>query len=199
MIDPENVFLYNAPKSKLEEFLIFCICVANKQAARTAVLVARLLSYGKGTTPLKKIENMVNTGKLGAILREIRTGQYKRLEKAFNYLTTNSIDLKTCTIDDLLAVPGIGQKTARYFILCTRLQQNIAALDTHILRFLRDKGYEVPKSTPQSASIYNRIEKFFLKEANGVSLNPAEFDLMIWKVYSKGGGIIELEKEMKNG
>ena len=199
MINPESPFLYNADKARLEEFLIFCICVANKNASRTAMVVDKLLSYEKRGTPLEKIKNMVKRRKLGVILREIRTGQYKRIEGAFNYLAANNIDLENCSIDELLAVPGIGQKTARYFILCTRRKQNIAALDTHILKFLNDRGYNVPKSTPQSNTAYERVEKLFLKEAVDSGLAPADFDLTIWRIYSKGGGLEELGKEIGRG
>ena len=59
-----------------------------------------------------------------------------------------------------------------------------AALDTHLLKYLRAEGVEnVPKSTPSSNKQYDRLEKEFLSRVPQ-GMTPAEFDLEIWKKYS---------------
>jgi thermostable 8-oxoguanine DNA glycosylase len=103
--------------------------------------------------------------------------------------TVNSgIDLKTCTVDDLESIPGIGPKTARCFLIHSRPNQQLGALDTHILRYMREQGYDVPKSTPSSKK-YKEVEKKWLKLANEISKKTgktlAEVDLDIWRKYAR--------------
>jgi thermostable 8-oxoguanine DNA glycosylase len=69
--------------------------------------------------------------------------------------------------------------------LHTRKDARVAALDTHILKYMRDCGYEVPKSTPGSKKQYKKIEEQFLQLADESGQTVADFDLSIWKKYSK--------------
>jgi thermostable 8-oxoguanine DNA glycosylase len=57
-----------------------------------------------------------------------------------------------------------------------------AALDTHILRWMRDKGVNAPKSTPTGKK-YLTLEQQYLTMVPAEK-TPAEFDLEIWKKYS---------------
>ena len=95
------------------------------------------------------------------------------------------IDLETCTAEDLEAIPGIGQKTSRFFITHSRPNQNYAILDTHILAWLKSLGYnDIPKSTP-AGKRYQEIEQLFLFEAKKRNVSAADLDLQIWKERSK--------------
>ena len=67
----------------------------------------------------------------------------------------------------------------------TRKNARIAGLDTHLLRFLKDLGYEVPNSTPGSNKLYKKIESQYLALVDKTDYSPAELDLVIWRVYSK--------------
>lgn len=58
----------------------------------------------------------------------------------------------------------------------------------HILKFLKDKGYKVPASTPTGKK-YKTIEGYFLKEADKSGLSVADFDLKIWKEYRNKKGV----------
>jgi thermostable 8-oxoguanine DNA glycosylase len=69
-------------------------------------------------------------------------------------------------------------------VLHSRPDQQIAVLDTHILKWLREQGYNVPKATPPKAR-YTIIEKDFLTECDKAGKTPAELDLEIWKSYSQ--------------
>ena len=92
------------------------------------------------------------------------------------------MDLKTCTVEDLELIKGIGPKTARCFLIHSRPNQQLAGLDIHALRYLADQGYQVPKTTPTGKK-YKEIEGWFIKEANKAGKDVATFDLEIWNKY----------------
>jgi len=184
IMDPTEAINYNSSIEELEHFLIFSICVANKGAYRTGEVISRLLKR-EGGSPFDKIRLLIKQGQLDKSLREVRTGQYNRIGRALKEIVESGLNLRTCSVEDLLKIHGIGNKTARFFILFTRPNQRLASLDTHILKFLRDKGYDVPKSTPQSNKKYKEVEELFLKEADKAGRDPAEFDLEIWKSYTR--------------
>ena len=86
-------------------------------------------------------------------------------------------------MSDLETIKGIGPKTSRFFLMSSRQGVEYAALDTHILRWMRDQGIEnIPKSTP-SGKRYLDLEQIYLKMVpEGKSVG--EFDLEIWREYS---------------
>ena len=93
------------------------------------------------------------------------------------------LDLRTCSLDDLLNVYGVGNKTARFFLLHTRQGCDYAVLDTHILAWLRDNGVEdAPKNTPTNSKKYQELEKKFryLSRLRYPYLSDAQIDLLIW-------------------
>lgn len=96
-----------------------------------------------------------------------------------------------CTPERLEQVTGVGPKTARFFLVHSSENARYAVLDTHILKFLKELYPEkdIPKSTPTSKKKYRELEYLFLREydrhatVSGASL--AEFDLNLWRHYSK--------------
>lgn len=146
-------------------------------------------------TPFDKFRIMLGEGDKAfeAFLRIHATGTYSKLMKTFPYLARKRWDLSTVTVEQLTSVPGIGPKTAKFFILHSRRNvQNMAVLDTHVLKYLNDKGYEgIPSSTPRSGKKYDYIQNLFLNEYeqhkkthNHSMLTVQEFDLAIWKFYN---------------
>lgn len=95
----------------------------------------------------------------------------------------NELNLKSCSVDDLENIYGIGPKTARCFLIHSRPNMRFAGLDTHILKYLRGLGYEVPKTTPTGKK-YKEIEQIFLNLVDKSGKSVAEFDLEIWRKYS---------------
>jgi len=87
---------------------------------------------------------------------------------------------------ELEQIPGVGPKTARFFVLHSQPNARGAALGTHILKVLKASGIpNVPKSTP-SGKEYDRLERAYLEICNVHNVNPAQFDLAIWRHYSEG-------------
>ncbi len=177
MIDPTNVTKYNRTLPELEEFILFCVLVAGKKASRVSKQLSELID-GKGRPfdVMRKLD-------LETVIKPF--GCYKLKSRAIKTLLENKLDLKNCTLEDLIKVPGIGYKTATFFLLHTRENLEIACLDTHILRWLRDNGFDTPKTSPQSFSQYQRIQNIYLDICKKNKISPSVLDLAIWNVYSK--------------
>jgi thermostable 8-oxoguanine DNA glycosylase len=186
MIETKTFTNYNRTKEELEELLIFSVCVANKPAERTAKVVDKLLKCSRAKTPFGKIRSLIKQGKLEEYLKQVRTGQYSRISKSLRDLVDSQLDLKKCTVQCLEKIYGIGPKTARMFILHTRPKQQVAVLDTHILKYLKTLGHQVPKTTP-TGRMYSKLENVFLDHARELGQNVADLDLNIWKSYAYKG------------
>lgn len=189
-VDPSNVTKYDRTEAELELFFLFCTVVAGKTATTQARLLEQFL------LKLPKVESnrpFDMIGKIGRhsqafadLLMESRLGQYNRLRQC--WIEAHSFlygSLSQCSLADLEAIHGVGPKTARFFLLHTRRDQNLAVLDTHILKFLRDQGFaNVPTGTPGSGPLYERWEKQFIALAKESGKTVADFDLSVWRQYS---------------
>lgn len=160
--------------------LIYSIIVAGKSASFARDAMNRL--FPGYPPPFKTVRSWIRQDCLLQKLTEARTGNYGKLEKALRQLVSKkNLDLTHCTVSDLETIHGIGPKTARFFILWTQPQAQCAALDVHILRWLRSRGYEAPRQTPASRKRYLELEQIFLEEASKRSLLPADLDRKIWE------------------
>ena len=177
---------------ELEKFLLFGIAVAGKKAstivkALDSFLTLRPSPYCANIdcTPFEQIRMMRSGGMLIQNLVASGLGQYTKLSKAYIELTTSDINLRKCSLEELLEIHGIGNKTARFFLLHTRLNQRYAVLDTHILRWFRERGYNMPESTPTSNKEYKRLEQIVLTVCDSLGMSPLDFDSIIWKAGAK--------------
>lgn len=188
MIDPTNITNYERTDEELEEFLLFCVLVANKNSDRMAKALDFLLRQGEpDDSPLDTIRMMVLDGTLMTRLVQAKTGEYIRRHRTLAELTWVTLlpNLRTVKAEELEQIYGIGPKTARLFVMHTQRDAQCAALDVHILRHLRDVGFfDIPKSTPTNPKQYKRIEDLFLADAWCNGKTPAEHDLEIWTYYS---------------
>lgn len=183
MINPQQITDYGRTTAQLEEFILFAICVAGKPANRTARQVNNFL--GKNDhRPFAYIRDLIKAGRLDAELKRARLGQYSRLNKAFSGVV--ALCPQTCTVAELEAVHGIGPKTARFYVLHSRQGTEVAVLDRHILRWMREvMGLSTPKATP-TGSKYRQLEEAFIKEAKRRQRDLADLDLEIWRHYAEG-------------
>jgi len=185
MIDPWNITNCNRSAQELEELLLFCVAVAGKTAGMIAEGLDDFLASHPGESPFDKIRRLVRRNELLEAIKASRLGKHSRLNRAFTELAAANIDLARCTCDELEAIHGIGPKTSRFFILHTRPDQKVAVLDTHILRYMKELGYEnVPASTP-TGNRYREIEQDFIALADREGRDIAEFDLWIWRQYAR--------------
>ena len=187
MIDPRYVTNYSRTQAELEEFWLFCLVVAGKTAMTQAKFLDQFLEDNRNKSrsnqsPFDIVRSLNNTGELLEALKLSRLGQFNRLERAMR----ESLDLNLTTdgVDAFEAIHGVGSKTARFFLLHTRKDQQIAVLDTHVLRFMRDQGLTTQKGTPPKGPKYAELEKVFIGLAKAANMSIADYDLHIWRTYS---------------
>jgi len=190
-------------KTDLEWWILFGIAVAGKGAKQTQEKMRVFLSdipnprisgsttsdtvmaeFRKTATPFERVRYLISEGKLLSQMRKHKLGKYKLFNKAFR--SAIKLDLDTITVEALEQIPGIGPKTARMVAMYGFPDTcgDVAVLDTHILKWLRLKGYNAPKSTPQAGKKYLTLEQAFIAEAKKEGKTPAELDTEIWQAYA---------------
>ena len=189
MINPAEVTNYNRTQSELQEFILFCINVAGKKSSvespKLEVFIERAKDITKETSPFNCIKKLIKLGRLNEIMHWAKLSPYA--QRYNSYVAVSKIkDLQTVTLNRLLQVPGIGLKTARFFLSHSREDFDEPMLDTHILHFLRDQGYtDAPKSTPSNENTYYYFANIFKNIARQLGKSVTDLDLEIWKQYSK--------------
>ena len=183
MIDPKNVTNFNRSDEDLEEFALFSVCVANKDADVIASKVHAMLSgRNDGETPFDFLRRMGSS--LLPTLVEHKLSPYSQRLVALNGMLGQN--LRMCTKDDLLGVPYIGPKTARFFLLNSRPDMDLAVLDGHMMRLLRWHGITKLKQAPTQEKQYAQLEGEYRKFRQRCcpDITPAEFDLIVWRSMS---------------
>lgn len=182
-VDPDKITEYGSSGPELELRILWWVCAAGKNGTTAARCLESLLNKWEalGRSPFAIVRNIPN---LAQEMKESGIGCYGNKSKTFIQLANSDLDLKTCTVDDLENIYGIGPKTARCFLIHSRANQRLAGLDTHVLKYLREEGVEAPVSTPTGKK-YRELEKEFLKLADKAGKSVADFDLEIWLSYRK--------------
>jgi hypothetical protein len=188
MINPHTITNFNRTQEELEEFLLFAIMVAGKSSDQTAKKLEKFLlpARAQNLSPFDWIQSLVDQAKpernyypLSFELMRNRVGQYIRIDGAFTGVLAFKNRLDKVSLAELEGVFGVGPKTARFFLLHSRPNLKFGVLDTHILKWMSEQGYRVPKSTP-SGKRYLQLEKQFLDHAANIGISIADLDLQIW-------------------
>ena len=236
-IDPNNFTDFDASDWKIQEMFLYAIAVAGKPSMETAWKINNMTQEFLemiGENPIySECDNP--TGPLHFLLTECakpiywieshKLGKYRTWEDMFYWFRSHIPVsagygeklvryLRDATVDQLLNIPGVGPKTARFFKLHTERDNLCVPLDTHILKFLawelrhgapdwlvEETGdgpllslmfTSIPTSTPQGKKSYKFWEGVALelmqdyREFHGLK-TLADADLRIWKQY-KGVG-----------
>jgi N-glycosylase/DNA lyase len=98
---------------------------------------------------------------------------------------TNGVEAREWLVKN---VKGFGYKEASHFLRNIGFK-DVAIIDRHILRFLKDKELieELPKSLNRTR--YIRLEKLLSAISEKINLNLGELDLYIW--YTKTGKVLK--------
>lgn len=195
MVNPYDITNYNRTQSELEEFLLFTIVVAGKTAYIQAQKLDQFLKsintrlmMPDRVSPFQSLKSANDHGILMQEIHKAKLGQYKKIYSAFIYIIEHYINLNFTTPIELEHIPGVGMKTSRFFLLHSDItfKDNIAILDTHILKFIRENiDNRAPKSTPTNSNTYKYWEDKFLFWCTENKKNTAEFDLEVWKSYAR--------------
>lgn len=211
LVDPvSNCNDFDRTDEELEAWFVFCVMVAGHQAEQTAqklqtffepLISANELIDHLGLrpfTPFEWLRLVRSQGRMDTELRRARTGCYAKLTKVFSEVLDmglNGLTLRLVGIPELISIPGIGLKTASFFIMSTRENVRMAALDTHVLKLLRlplaasyltSEGLStanVPRSTPTNPKLYEKLERVMLTISDDTGLNPVQFDFVVWKLF----------------
>jgi hypothetical protein len=181
-------------RHELERRLVCAVVVAGKNAGFAQRVVGRLFPERverPDNRPFLMLADWFLAGTLRDHLTDARSGNYGKLTAAFVHLANWDRDLRAVTVKELEEVPGVGPKTSRFFLLWTRPDFRGAALDVHVLRFLREdlRVPAVPRSTPADPRTYARLEAAFLAEAERRGVTPADLDAEVWAAGSRSRGI----------
>ena len=184
---------------QLEFWILFSIAVAGKNAKVTEKKMKEFLTPSQAwngleiTHPFETVRMYIEYETLDDELHRAALGKYILLNKAYREVV--KLDLVKLRTEDpnnalarLMKVPGIGPKSARMILMYAFSHHaNLwAPLDTHILHWLRDKGYDAPLATPKG-KLYSYYEAIFLREARGRGKTARELDTEIWLKYSGYG------------
>lgn len=188
MIDPFKITNFNRSTEELQEFWLFCLAVAGKKATMIASKIDEFLSgRNLNETPFEYVDRLSHSGELLERLKDVRMGKYALLELAFaNSAQAGRLDLREVMPSDLEELPGVGPKTARFFIMHSREDAQIAVIDTHVTKYLKERGHDVPNGVP-TGKVYARLEQIMIAETKASGMSPADFDLAIWSHYASNG------------
>jgi thermostable 8-oxoguanine DNA glycosylase len=190
LVDPHDITDFDRSDSDLRTVILFWIAAAGKKATTAARALNSLLEEGRErfgvSDPFAILDSFGD--ELAESMKSHGMGCYNNKARSMLALARSGIDLRRCTVEDLEAIPGIGPKTARCFLIHSRRGVRHAGLDTHVLKYMRDLGFEVPKSTPTGRR-YREIEARFLELADSSGMSLAEFDLSIWRRYESKGSV----------
>jgi hypothetical protein len=186
MVDVSNITNYERTYYELEELMLFWVLAAGKNGRVAAANLEKMLAFLRHEygylSPFCLIKSF-GFYDLPDLLKSFGIGCYRLKSKTLWGLVNLDIDLRSCSCYDLEQVKGIGKKSSRGFILHTRRNARYAVIDRHLLRYLSDLGYKVPRSTPSNDAVYHAVEQLFLTLVP-FGMNISEFDLLIWRTYS---------------
>lgn len=176
---------YDRTNAELEDWFLYCIAVAGKSAKGQRTVLDRFLDEAK--SPLAHIRQLHKNNKLIDAIYKAKLAPYDQFIKSFTYIAEHEINLRTCTEEELIKIPRIRFKTAKLFLAYSRKGYRGAILDRHILAELRQKGFNVPKNTPNSIKKYKEIETIVLDWADKARVDPIRLDDYIWRSRNKSG------------
>ncbi len=186
---------FNRSVAELEEFLMAGVCVAGKSAltqARRLGLFLRSPFLAKselGLSPFEKVKALSARSRLYDVLVQVGMGKYSLITQSFRAMTRDPhLDLRVCSWERLAQIPGIGIKTAKFFVLHSRPNQALAVLDTHMHKHLVQNGFAPPRFSPASRSAYTLWQTEVLGLADRAGMSPAGFDLHVWSKYRRPEG-----------
>lgn len=158
-------------------------------------------------TPFQILKKLKDENKLEVNLKKTKIGKYTLILRAIDDILSLNLNLNDkIKISDLENITGLSLKTSRFFVIHSYPNEEYAALDTHVLKFLKlNLIKNVPQSTPSNKELYYLLEKKFLniykkflkdimdKKENknqkylekyldySKNISLANFDLAIWR------------------
>jgi N-glycosylase/DNA lyase len=186
-------------KKRLEEFkrmmkkkdedifaeLCFCILTPQSKAkncweAIEGLKEKNLLLYGNKNEIKKELKNVRFKNKKAAYIVEARKFFLKDGKLSIKTVINsfkNPFDLREYIVKK---IKGIGYKEASHFLRNIGLGENLAILDRHILKNLKNYGLikEIPRTLTKRK--YLEIEKKYIEFSEKLNIRADELDLLLW-------------------
>jgi Thermostable 8-oxoguanine DNA glycosylase len=84
----------------------------------------------------------------------------------------------------LCSCPGIGLKSASWFLRNIGISDDYAVFDVHVIRFLDYLGFDIP--TPLTEKMYLKLEESLRKVCSNVGVSLGKIDYLLW-ILSRNG------------
>jgi len=186
MIQPTQITNFHRFYRELIGFFTFCICVQGKNSDIVAAKINTLIKepdFFRCMEDYPLEENGLWELIMHDLLRKHKVRNYRRIMHVLKQVVT--VDLQTCTLEDLLNIKGVGPKSACFFFLHSRPNQDVVVIDTHLLKFYNEK-HKLNESRPTKWEDYLKLGKSIAAtiKATFPNLSLAEADLHIWKQQS---------------
>lgn len=183
----DDMYNWTDTREKRELVLLFSIMAAGKSADRTSDALNYMMHTLLGNTPFDKIRGMVKRQDALEKLKTFRIGQHNRILKAFRAVVDYDVDATPPDPEKLREIPGIGLKTSRFVCLVYDRTLPVAVLDTHVLKFLRNRlEIEAPMGTPTSVRVYDRLSKPIIRLAELLGVTCGDLDIVLWRLGKEG-------------
>ena len=191
MINPTSITNFKRTDKELEQFFVFCWFSKAANAKQLGVKINNLFDHlddacedmDLNLSPFGQLNYCLQSDLLKSLLEEFKVGKYEAFIKAFS--SFGRLNLRTCSIEDVENIPGIGKKIARMFLLHSRHNQRYVCLDTHLMKEARKIGATDQITAPHGQKyldIEEKMIKFLTDRYKYVDF--AKFDLDCWKSYS---------------
>lgn len=165
-------------KATLMTELAFCISTANSSALAGLRFQKSLERLNPKDLSVEDFERLLRSAGVRFAKRKAEyvfkaLQNFRIVEKA---LKLKSSEGRTFLVKN---IGGLGYKEASHFLRNVG-RKDVAIVDRHILRWLKENGYleEIPKSV--SARSYEKIERTLKKIAKEEDKSLAELDLVLW-------------------
>jgi len=184
-VDPFNLPSRPMTRPELQYWILFTMAVAGKGAKVTEQkMMAFLQEEGRPLlSPFGIVRLYVDRDELVRKMKKHKLGKYTLLNKGFRAVL--DLDLDDLDVEKLMKIPGIGPKSARMIMMYGFPDvKEYAVLDTHVLKWLKSRGYDVPAATPDGKT-YEKLERWVIAEARARNMSPRQFDTYVWQLYAK--------------
>ncbi|MEM5802235.1 MAG: N-glycosylase/DNA lyase [Candidatus Aenigmatarchaeota archaeon] len=177
--------VFNESDERIFAELAFCLCTPQSKAttawrAIEALMKNNLLYVGdeKQIRPfLNNVRFADNKARYIVDARKKFTLEGRLQIKTFIQSFIDVYELREWLVEN---VKGLGMKEASHFIRNIGFSFDVAILDVHVLRQLKE--YNVIKEIPKTLTkkVYLQIENKVKEFANSLNLRLAELDLLFW-------------------
>lgn len=171
-------FLNLKIRATIKSELAFCISTANSSAISGLYFQKQLEKFDFNRIEVEKIETLLKQAGVRfyskkAIYISKALLNFEIVERVLNIEDKKARDILVSSIK------GLGYKEASHFLRNIG-RKNIAIIDRHVLRWMREKGLidNIPKNLNKKN--YLQLERILSKLSDEIGMNLAKLDLYMW-------------------